>query len=95
MISGVMRDSPAAKAMEKNELLIFDVIETVNSRKCSDILQSGKTPQECFDQEIASAKEVKLFVNHSFAIQSLSSTLSYGEHNAFNILFVYKHFLSQ
>ena len=79
MIAGVVRDSPAAKAMENNKLTIFDVIITVNSKKCNDMLTRKRTPQECFDQEIASAKEVKLFVNHSFAIQSLSSTLSNGK----------------
>lgn len=80
MITGIVCDSEATLKMQKNELRIFDVIETVNDRKCSDILESGKTPQECFDREIKIAPTVKLYVNCFFAIPPISDVLSHGKY---------------
>ena len=60
--------------------MIFDVIESANDKSVIDLFVSisGKGPQEIFDNHLLGKASVKLRVNRSISLPSLTNTLTSG-----------------
>ena len=55
------------------------MIEMVNDKSCSDILIPSKEPQECFDKHLEHYVSVKMRINRSISLPSVSTLLDYGK----------------
>ena len=79
VVVGAVRDSPAYSKMEDGTIRIFDVIESVNDRTAG-ALQSEyeKEPQQCFDNHLKYRAAIKLRINRSMSLLSISTTLRFG-----------------
>ena len=65
--------------LQSGELKLLDVIETVNDTPCGKIFAPDKDVQERFEHYIESKDSVRLSLNRSFSLPSISSPLAYGE----------------
>lgn len=79
MIVGVCHGSAAYSEVQKGKIKIFDVIEKVNDKMCSDLHIPGKDPQENFDQDLNVRAIVTLHLLHSVSLPSISKLLAKGK----------------
>ena len=79
MIVGVCHGSAAYSEVQKGKIRIFDVIEKVNDKMCSDLHTPGVDPQESFDEHVKVRAIVTLHLLHSVALPSISKLLAKGK----------------
>ena len=83
VIVGAVKGSAAYNYLEllDDKIRIFDVIDAVNGKSCTELLIPSKDPQFCFDQYVDSQVSVKLDINRSISLPPLSNTLAFGKDN--------------
>ena len=54
------------------------MIEMVNDKSINDLLIPYKEPQECFDKHLEHKGNVKMRINRSISLPSVSTSLDYG-----------------
>ena len=79
LVVGILRWSPAYSKFQDGKIRIFDVIERVNDRLCSDLFILAKDPQLCFDQHLKDRASVDLCLSHSVSLPPISKQLTKGE----------------
>ena len=79
MIVGVRHGSAAYSKVQEGKIKIFDVIEKVNDKMCSELHIPGVDPQESFDQDLNVRAVVILRLLHSVALPSISRLLAKGK----------------
>ena len=75
---GAVKDSQAYSMMQEDSIRIFDVIESVNERSCSDLIVSTRDYQECFDMCLDYQVRVRMCINRSISLPPVSNTLDFG-----------------
>ena len=79
MIIGVRHGSAAYIKLQEGKIKIFDVIEKVNDKTCSDLHIPGVDPQQSFDQHLNVRAIVTLHLLHSVSLPSISGLLAKGK----------------
>ena len=65
--------------LKEGKIRIFDVIESVHNRSCSDLLIPAKDPQLCFDQHLKDRTFVDLYLSRSISLPPISDLLTKGK----------------
>lgn len=79
MIIGVRHGSPAYFKLQGGKIKIFDVIESVNGKTCSDLfIPPNPDPQQCFDEHLKNQTSVRLCLSHSVSLPPVSELLTKG-----------------
>ena len=78
LIIGVVHVSSAYSELKEGKLRIFDVIESVNDKSCSDLLIPARDPQQCFDQHLKDRASVDLYLSRSISLPPISDLLTKG-----------------
>ena len=75
----MVADSTVYSRVQTGELSLLDVIETVNDTPCDKIFAPDQDVQERFERCIESMESVRLSVDRTFSLPSISSPFAYGE----------------
>ena len=79
MIIGVRRGSPAYFNLQGGKIKLFDVIESVNKKTCSDLfIPPNPDPQRCFDEHTKSQTSIRLCLSRSVSLPPVSELLTKG-----------------
>ena len=81
VVVGAVKGSRAYMELLDEKVRIFDVIEAVNDKSCTELLIPSTDPQFCFDHCLHSQVSVKLHINRSISLPPLSNTLAFGKDN--------------
>ena len=76
---GVHHRSPAHSLLQEGKIKIFDVIEKVNDKTCSELRTPAVDPQESFDRYLKDRTSVMLRVSHAVSLPPISKLLLKGK----------------
>ena len=82
VIVGATKGSQAYILLSNGNIRIFDVIEMVNDKSCHRL--PPKEPQESFDIYLWNKRSVKMRLNRTISLPSVSTTLTYGRESCFH-----------
>ena len=79
LVVGATYGSPAHTIMQNGKIRIFDVIQSVNGKTCSDLfIPPNPVPQECFDRHLKDRLSIDLRLLHSLSLPPISDLLIKG-----------------
>ena len=79
LVVGVLHRSPAHSLLKEGKIRIFDVIEKVNDKTCSELHIAAVDPQESFDKYLKDRTSVILRVSHTVSLPPISKLLVKGK----------------
>ena len=79
LVVGALHRSPAHSLLQEGKIRIFDVIEKVNEKTCSELHVPEVDPQSSFDRYLRDRTVVMLRVSHHISLPLISKLLVKGE----------------